>query len=536
MATIREYNAPAQAEFQGFRPTSMGDDALVQGARRVGALNNEAGTAIAGGVSTLARTGAQITDDYYSRQEATQFGKDSIAVMDSIASQWNTARNTADPNDPNVAQKFNEEVLNPALESFGQHYISSTGQDLAQQFKMSFARTMAQTQRADAMTAAGVAVHNNIVDMTNTSADLLTRNPGMLEAVNATNAQAIEGYISKNPNLSSEKVAQIREMLPTMRRSNTLAAFDAKARANPAGALADLKAGFGKDDLTQADRETLENHANNYQKLAEADTRSAQERLEKQQREDADTAGNKIFVSALQADGSFVPGPDYYSNITKLTAMPNAPPGLAKSLYEDGVEGSRRLAEGKPAINDPHTVDDLSTRLLLNPDDPNKLELKDIVAAHVQGRLSDKTAGQLTQDFNELQRNPGKKVALQALKNFQNGLRSSITASNMMSAKDPEGDQRFLQWTTLSSQMFNQIYDSGGDWRAAADINNPNSLARTASPYMIGTKAGMQEAQSNIQKGVTLVPPINPSGTPKAEFVRKPGETPEQALKRKNGG
>lgn len=512
MPNIREFNTTAN--FRAFQPNgeaaaalSQSADRTAQSARGIGYLTRATKQTIGQSIGALGKTAADTADDLLGRGESLKLGADKISTMNSLVSQWNTMRNTADPNDPNVAQRFNEQVLNPTLEKFGEGMISTAGQRGAIDFRQAAAEHFASVQQADAGIMAGEAAHQNIVTMANQSADLLSKDPSALAFVNGQVAQSIDDYTRGHPNLGAEQVAQIQNLKANVRRTNTMAAFHGMAEANPAAATEALHKGFGADDLTEADRSALDNYATaQANKLKEQDRADAVYQKQQDQYKSY-AAADKLTTSLIQPDGTLAVNRDYYSGIQEIGKMPNVAPGLLTSMIDMGRSITREQEEGIHVVTDPHTLEDMNRRVMLEPSDPEKLELKDVVGARTAQKLSDKDFNRFRSDIADLQRDPGKKAALKSFTDFQNSMKSSITKSNVMSGGDPQGDQRWGQWQSLSREAFEQAYTNGSDWKAMLQPGSPNYLGNTASPYMIGSKAGIKEVQTNVKTGVELVQP-----------------------------
>src|SRR6185437_6196173 len=70
--------------------------------------------------------------DYAQHQEISHGAAAYAGLNDALTQTWNDTVKTADPNDPNVAAKFREQVLEPQLEKFGQSFLTEGGQKWAE--------------------------------------------------------------------------------------------------------------------------------------------------------------------------------------------------------------------------------------------------------------------------------------------------------------------------------------------------------------------------------------------------------------------
>ena len=139
MPRLPEYDAGNLA----LQPTERGVDALLQTARRAGALYREAAGAITGaaeagataagdvarsmgGVANAVVEGLQQQETYAGHREISKGAAAGAQLFSNLTAEWDDTVKKADPNDPSVAAKFRETVLNPSLEKFREAFQLET--------------------------------------------------------------------------------------------------------------------------------------------------------------------------------------------------------------------------------------------------------------------------------------------------------------------------------------------------------------------------------------------------------------------------
>src|SRR5215475_11560099 len=213
MANIKQFETPAL----GLRPVETGVEARAATARRIGAFYNQQAAAIeevgSFRASEIRSTGTaigsalKIAGDAYVNQldhEQISHGTATFAqLQDDLTQQWNTTAKSADPNDPSVAAKFRESVLEPALDNFTEAFSTEKGQRWAEAHVAALRQHMFQKTAGDMSTLAGIAVAQNAQtaakSMTNTAIQDPSSVPFLLESTD----HSIAGIVSSSPTLSA---------------------------------------------------------------------------------------------------------------------------------------------------------------------------------------------------------------------------------------------------------------------------------------------------------------------------------------------
>lgn len=217
MPNIRELNAPAGI---GLNPTETGIEATAGAARRIGGFYNQAAEA----QNTVAsikqdtgnRIGSTIKDvgsvavDYEDHQEISHGALRFANLQDDLTQQWNATVKNADPNDPAVAKKFREEVLEPALDNFKEGFNTENSQKFADQRSDALRNHFFEKTSADMSTLAGIAVQKNISQSTTAMSNTAMMDPSSVPSLLAGTDHSISAMVDSSPTLRPTDAARVK--------------------------------------------------------------------------------------------------------------------------------------------------------------------------------------------------------------------------------------------------------------------------------------------------------------------------------------
>jgi hypothetical protein len=212
---IRENSAP---QGLGINPSETGINATAAAARRIGSSYREAADAtgdLGQRIGSAIRTVGDVAVKFEDHREISAGAAKFAELQDNLTQEWNKRAKEADPNDPTVAQKFREEVVEPALENFSGGFNTENSMRFAEQ-KVEHLRThMFQKTAADMSTLAGIAVRKNIADsttaMTNTAITDPSSVPTLLDGVD----HSISGVVGSSPTMSATDAARVTSEVST---------------------------------------------------------------------------------------------------------------------------------------------------------------------------------------------------------------------------------------------------------------------------------------------------------------------------------
>lgn len=227
MPQIRTYEAPQL----GLNPTEIGVDATAAAARRVGAAYNQRAAAtdeLARNTEGLGsfeagllndagrRIGSTIRDagqaylDYQDHQEVSHGAATFAQLTDDLTQKWNDTAKNSDPNDPSVAAKFRETVLEPSLEKYRDGFSTENSQRWAEQHIDALRNHFFQKTSADMSTLAGVAVKNNVTQTGTSMSNTAFTDPSSVPFLLDQADHSIGGIVASSPNLKGADAAKVR--------------------------------------------------------------------------------------------------------------------------------------------------------------------------------------------------------------------------------------------------------------------------------------------------------------------------------------
>ncbi len=408
MPNIKIYNAPQMGTSQ-LRPNEEGMGASQQSARTAERLADQSAgqlsmvgrgqeRAAQAGATALRDVAAGVTEiggalayhvaEHQEQQEITKEASDHITSLNALVQDYDKARANADPNDPSYADKWKQEKLEPFLQSYPEGYSTKAGRDRASGHAAQILDTFDKIIASDQSTRAGAAARMNFETFSNQSADLLTRNPEMLDVTNAAAKDLVDGLKSSSL-MTDPQRAQMDEHLQKTRTENTMAAFRGLAErgstpeeqmASAVKAKAMLDGGFGKGDLPEAQRNQLDAYAKTMVELGERKIKAAREDQDKQDRKNYDSATNGLIVNHTDADGNFTDKAGFIEDIkSKIAPMPGAPAGAAA----EWLRYANSQANKPPSVSSSAAID-----LLRQKQEAGTLTRDDFMAAVNNNDLS----------------------------------------------------------------------------------------------------------------------------------------------------
>lgn len=206
---IRVYDTPRL----GLSPNERASDALAQQARTTGALYDRAassynriGDSLAGGIRAV----GQVADDYIAHREISSGGMNYAKMQSSLQKAWDETISKSDPNDGEVAERFQREVVEPTLEEFGKGFWSERGQNWARSRVQSFRDHMGVKTAADMSTMAGIALETNLTQSINAYTNTVRTDPSSLKSVMEAYRSQVDAVVATSPNLRGVAGAKAR--------------------------------------------------------------------------------------------------------------------------------------------------------------------------------------------------------------------------------------------------------------------------------------------------------------------------------------
>jgi len=403
---IRE--APAQD--LSIQPTERGIDAFQQAARRVGAFYSQAaddftgeGQRLGSAVKAAGDVAVKAVEHHEINTSAANFAK----LNNDLTTKWNEIAKNADPNDPTVATQFREQVLEPALEKFGnQGFLTEGGQKWAEGHTASLRQHMYDKTAADMSVLAGEAIKVNAAKTVNNLSSTVQQDPSSIDFALKTADSSFGGIIDSSPNLNAADAGRVRTQLLQHAKEQIVKSaalgYIEKTGEVPKWATDPKYA----DYINGAELKQLSQAARYYNRLNESENRAAQAQREHADKVDFNSKINDLEISTIPKNAGEKPTlpTDYWQRLRELATHPGAAlePGRLRTMVNNGEALTDRLNKPEPISRVSHsTTMALLTRIRAS--DASKLtDNSAIYDAFQRGELNNADFNFLNSEFNNL--------------------------------------------------------------------------------------------------------------------------------------
>src|SRR6266567_3148389 len=196
MGKIAEYDAGQLA----LQPSEIGIESTAAAARRIGPFYRQMGAELG---SAIKETG-EVAVKYAEHQEINRGAAGYATMFDNLTQQWNQAAKDADPNDPTVAAKFREGVLEPTLEKYRDSFFTEGGQRFAEGRIDHLRQTMFHQTASDMSTLAAQAVVQNVREGSNRLSNAAYTNPELVNEALSGAKELLRGITDSSPSLTAD--------------------------------------------------------------------------------------------------------------------------------------------------------------------------------------------------------------------------------------------------------------------------------------------------------------------------------------------
>lgn len=490
MAQIRQYDS--EKALQGIQPQERGVEAWQMEGRRVGQFFHQTGEEVGGAIKEVATA----VENHDTMQEISKGSADAMTQMDQLTQSWNAAIKNADPNDPHIAETWRDEVLEPTLEKFNQGFTTKQSQMWALDHANSMRQHFVEKTMADQSTMAGDAMVANLQQVGNRGSSMVMSDPSALPAVLGLVDNSIHALTTGNPNITADQASKAStEVSQNIKKQIMASAVIGAAQRNPDEATNMLNSDTASNYLSGEEKKTLSGYISEQGRLSIEAQKSQAEMQRKNDIEDVNGVLAKVEANTIDPNtGDIKVGPDYFTNLGKVLAMPGArDTDTARTIQSMINWGHEQIKQGRePSVSDPHVYDDFKARAQLPANDPRALTLGDVYQASADGKLNSHDFTMYKGWVNEAGKNPQRQAQQKILDQFEHGMRGYITSSNMM-ATNPQQDQRYMEFQQDAQQRF----EAG-----IADGKKPLDLVSPSSNDYIFKGNGIKKYQLNMDQSV----------------------------------
>lgn len=497
MPQIKQYSAPAL----GLEPTETGIRATVEAGRRAGASFNEVAQAAEGVGGTFARNlggavkaaGDQVVA-YAEHKEIAHGAAAWAGLNDRLTQQWNDIAKNADPNDPTVAQRFREGVLEPELEKYRDGFLTEGGQRFAESHVESLRNHMFQKTAADMSSLAAKAVEVNVRTTANGLSNTAMTDPSSVPHLLGSVDGMVGDMVNSAPNLKGADSAKARldlteRMKEQIVKSGAIGAIQNSA--NPEKTAAEWGAKYPQY-INGAELKQLEGNARQQIRASRMD-RAYAEHLDKQAKtEQSDAVASDLLKKLYSGD------PKEAATVSAKSIINDDRMTLARREHMVNLVNREMKPETDSRISARTSVDII--RAMRDPNaDPQKIE--DMI---FDARTKEPgTPGSLTKaDMADLQKQLVDRKTPQGMALAQD--RAEFFKRFAPTIDPSMGDVKSLQFGHHTALGMQKMYEAEkAARRMEEDLKrqgkDPHALYDPTSPDFFGRPANIMKYRASLQ-------------------------------------
>lgn len=523
MPNIPEFNAPSL----DIRSSEIGVESVAAAGRRLGAYGSQIaetkrqlGSEIAGTVKSVGDQSVQ----YLEHREINTGAMHGADIVAKANQSWNAFITGADipQNDPdrqdkinarvqnpNAAQQWREQTLEPMLEQFQSGFITQGGQQWAERFAAAYRNHATEKALADQSSMAGSVVQANLEKTVNAlsvasfndpSGHSLDFNVGLLKST-------IQDTLNSSPTITPALKARLSTELQKSEENLVKAAIQGR-----------ILKGAPYSDITSdpkyapyikpAENTAFERQEKFYQKSTEVATRQAAI-LEKQQAEQAvHSQVNDSFARNVSVDpqtGNVTINPKFVQEMTRLPFKNQKAPDAA-NIAKTWIDWAESQQKPPPRSDNPQSVGDL---LNIASDTTKTLDdVKIAVAkADIAKTITPETRAQINQVATDI-RNINDPFLKNAMKVAEEQLSPKITGVPVDTSKYAAFYYDFIHNQYLPAKAAGTLPPN------ALDINDKTSLISQAITKATGGPQATVPAAIGANGGLTAPAPAAPKAPP----------------------
>lgn len=400
------------------------------------------------------------------QRESSALNAKSAETQANLTIQWNETMRTADPHDDQVAERFQSEVVVPALQEL-------SGIATTRDAKAYFTRlqgginahflTVTATGEAN---LAGAAAVSDFETSKNQLANAAGADPASTGA-NLALAKAMADNMVENGSL--KRIDAIR-LENEAAQQIAVSGVNGLIDRNPPGAEAWLRSGELDDVLGGQLKSTLINRAQAAQASGEAAAKRAIEAADEE-------AMDQYQDAMIADDGSVISDPAQLPQIRDDPRLKSGSQRILMNLHKAAAEGNHTFKD------DPATVAELTSRSGLERGDPARLTDAMINQEVANENLTLATANTMRKSVALSGTPQGQEDAKQLNTNILS-FKSAITESNPLAGiEDRAGDQRFGIFSNKAATYYHAQRALGISHSDLVTPGNPAYIGNIAQPF-----------------------------------------------------
>ena len=488
MPNIRENTAPRDI---GLQPSDRAAESVASSGRRIAGLYGQAADATAD-IGRRAAGAIQDVGDvavkWMDHREISAGAPAMATALSDLDKKWNETAKGADPNDPTIAAKFREEVLEPQLDKLKGSFNTERSQAWADAQVDSMRNHFITKTLADMATLASVAAKQNVVTLTNQLSNAAIRDPTSLKTSLDMVEHSIGAMVDSSPNLRGVDGAKMKaELLQSAQADIVKAAAIGAIGVNPTAGLAKFSSPEYSKYISGTELKQLEQQAKAVQR-AERTDETYRRTLEKQAKTDASDQKEGEYLSKLHSGdpqtASQVSAKAIANDFTLTREARERMIGIVER--ETKPESAAKISNGNAT--------DLISRIRAQPGDPSRIDsLDQVYDAYEKGKLSKADLKFVRDEFVNLRTPEGAALGAQQ-EEFIKSVKPLLDKSNPLMGKiDQSGPQQVYNFTMDLRRKVDEYRKAGKD---------PRDLMDPAKPDYMGTAAALTQYQKPLQQSL----------------------------------
>lgn len=507
MPNIRQYTAPPiDTEL---RPNELGPESAQRAAYRVGAMFDEAGRAVEGGIRQVG-VGAGDIEKHLAQNEISQGMPALIKLTDTLHQRWEQTAKGINPNDGAAGGQFEENISSPAYQKFVQSFDTEQGRQWATRAVAQQQQHLHETVIGDLATMAGDAVVANTAAYANNVSSAVYRNPASLDSTLAGIDPALDALTKNSPNLTAAEATKVKtELSQKISTAAVTAAFKGLADKSPDAAEAFMNnPKYSKFlNVPQA-----AGYLRTIRRVNEAEARANFYQQQEERRAASDEA-----LSGIIAKGTYGPNGALILPADDVKAALQNPSldSSAKMTVLRLQQHQNDIAAGVPKTEtDPAVWADFQSAVAKqNPSDPSTLVRPEAVMQAVAiGKLSMAAGRQIIEEARFGAKDPAFASANAQFNKWVVSEKAGFYSyQDQLLGKNNVGETKFYQYSLLKRQEFINGLQRG--------LTPAQMLTRTSPDYIGGdeTKYGSNTNSKTLAVTDSLSAILgNGEGTPTA--------------------
>lgn len=511
------------------KPTEVGVEADIRAGRVVGQNYTEAANDI---TNTGARLGSAVKEagdvvvNFMQSRDISKGAAAEATMHENLAKAWDDTVKNADPNDPTVAQKFRDNVIEPNLEKFRDGFMTEGGGKWAESRIDALRNHLATKATADMAQKAKDAVSVNYKQTANSLSNAAMNDPSSVPFLLDQAKDGISAIVNSHANLRGVDASHATTTLTEATQESIVKAGAIGAIRKSMDPEAEAQRWSDKYPtyINGAEVKQLADAARQQLRFQRAEDR-ANKTAEKQDNTEAfHKAANDWEMSTTKTDpttGAVVPviPKNLRQSLTDIVNMPNADPGRVASMV--------RRAEQISVTLDDNTTRNLNARSRTNQADLYDQTMKGAITdksayqkAYTAGDITWEAKGQLERDFDADRSPTGQNVAARRAETIKSMEAVVDPARTSLGSKSPDGSialDQYGQWLR------------GKEEEARKAGKPPQSIYDYTGPQGTGPSIAQQGANqfrvSAIQALQSRAKAMTEQGMPNGLNLTSPGGT-----------